>query len=245
MLTSVDDGRFRGLLIAMSFLDSSASSMSVLQSLYALAALHLYGHKSAIPFKEKAVKSLSMSAQSSLSSMEKMQHIAAQLLLSMYEVQVAKFSIGYSNSDATIIDLPFIEPKRSMDIPYLLCKENGKTSILPGTNLWWRSCHHAWLATIPRRTCQIQCSVLDSEDVWPGRMRTRRPDQEEGVIITQEVKGLTIYLCSILWANFGRSWARQGVQQKFWKQSPGCVIMSSIPVTQRSIQWNTSKHSID
>jgi hypothetical protein len=56
MLTSVNDYQFRSLLIATSFLDDSASSVSVMQSLYALAALHLYGSERARPFKIRAIQ---------------------------------------------------------------------------------------------------------------------------------------------------------------------------------------------
>ena len=94
MLTSVEDHQFRSLLITMSFLDDSASSISVMQSLYALAALHLYGSTKARPFKIRAVKALMMSAQMNLSSVEGLQHIAARLLLSLYEVQNGNGALG-------------------------------------------------------------------------------------------------------------------------------------------------------
>ena len=88
MLTSASDSGLRDLLVAMSFLDDSIFSAGVLQSLYALAALHLYGHKRAQRFKAKAVQALDMAAKATLSMVEKLQRIAARLLLSLYEVQI-------------------------------------------------------------------------------------------------------------------------------------------------------------
>jgi hypothetical protein len=83
----MNDNRFKGLLISMSFLNDSISSIAVLQSLYALAALHLYGPEVAMPFKAKAAKSLVKSSQFKLGPVEGLQHIAAQLLVSLFKVK--------------------------------------------------------------------------------------------------------------------------------------------------------------
>ncbi|KAH8665998.1 fungal-specific transcription factor domain-containing protein [Tricladium varicosporioides] len=87
ILTSADDKRFRGLLIAMSFIDSTPSSVAVQQALYALIALYVYGCASrAMPFKVRAITALNQSFQSNVNAKDGLQHIAAGLLLSLYEM---------------------------------------------------------------------------------------------------------------------------------------------------------------
>jgi hypothetical protein len=91
MFTSVGDKRFRGLLIGMSFIDSSPASVAVQQSLYALIALYVYGYTRSMPFKVNAITALNHSFRSCLNAKEGLQHIAAGILLSLYEVRKCKF----------------------------------------------------------------------------------------------------------------------------------------------------------
>jgi hypothetical protein len=86
MLISGEDSRFRGLLIAMSFIDSSTSSVAVLQALYAVTALLLYGPGKAEQYKARAISALSATFRYNMSIKEGLQRIAAGLLLSLYEV---------------------------------------------------------------------------------------------------------------------------------------------------------------
>jgi hypothetical protein len=87
VLTSVHDKRFQSLLIAMSFTDSSPSSIAVQQALYALIALYVYGSVRAMPYKVKAITTLSNSFPEMINIKNGLQHIAAGLLLSLYEVR--------------------------------------------------------------------------------------------------------------------------------------------------------------
>jgi hypothetical protein len=72
----------------MSFTDSSSSSVAVRQALYALTALHLYGYAVASKYKGKAIRALdySHSLQTASSMKDRLQHIAADLLLGLFEV---------------------------------------------------------------------------------------------------------------------------------------------------------------
>jgi hypothetical protein len=74
----------------MSFTDSSSSSVAVRQALYALTALHLYGYDVALGYKNKAVGALahSHSSQGNATTKDRLQHIAAGLLLGMLRVCV-------------------------------------------------------------------------------------------------------------------------------------------------------------
>ncbi len=85
-LTSSDDTRFKGLLLSMSFVDSSSSSIAVRQALYALTALHLYEFEKAMQFRAKAISALLDPTQSIWSIKDWLQNIAAGLLLSLFEV---------------------------------------------------------------------------------------------------------------------------------------------------------------
>lgn len=103
MLTSTDDMRFRGLLFAMSFIDSTPSSVAVQQALYALIALYVYGSTArAMPFKVRAVTALSRSFPSSLNAKDGLQHIAAGLLLSLYEVRKCQL-LFYERRKNTVV----------------------------------------------------------------------------------------------------------------------------------------------
>jgi hypothetical protein len=88
MLTSTHDARFQNLLLSMSFTDNSSSSVAVRQALYALTALHLYGFEVAMRYKYKAVRALdhAHSLQWTSNTKDRLQHIAAGLLLSLFEV---------------------------------------------------------------------------------------------------------------------------------------------------------------
>jgi hypothetical protein len=86
MLTSSDDKRFRGLLIAMSFIDSTPSTLAVQQAVYALIAVYMYGPLYGMPFKFKAITALNRSFSTRLNAKDGLQHIAAALLLCLYEV---------------------------------------------------------------------------------------------------------------------------------------------------------------
>jgi hypothetical protein len=88
MLTCTDDVRFQGLLLSMSFTDSSSSSVAVRQALYAITALHLYGFDVAVRNKAKAVRALvhSQSLQSTWNTKDQLQYLAACLLLSLFNV---------------------------------------------------------------------------------------------------------------------------------------------------------------
>jgi hypothetical protein len=87
-LTCVDDVSFRSLLLAMSFTDSSSSSVAVRQALYALTALHLYGYEVGLRYKNKAVGTLARlhSSQATATTKDRLQYIAAGLLLGMFRV---------------------------------------------------------------------------------------------------------------------------------------------------------------
>ena len=89
MLTTANDERFQSLLLSMSFTDSSASSVAVRQALYALTALHVNGPAAAAKYKRKAVRALtfSHSLQEFADTKERLQHIAAGLLLGLFEVR--------------------------------------------------------------------------------------------------------------------------------------------------------------
>jgi len=77
----------------MSFIDSSSSSVAVRQALYALTALHLYEFDKAMQFKTKAICALLDSSQSRWSIKDRLQNIAAGLLLSLFEVCIAVFNL--------------------------------------------------------------------------------------------------------------------------------------------------------
>ncbi|KAF2430598.1 hypothetical protein EJ08DRAFT_239139 [Tothia fuscella] len=101
MLTSIDDPKFRSLLISMSFIDSAPSSIAVQQALYALIAIHIYGPTEAKRYKLRAITALSQSFNNPLSTKEGLQQIAARLLLSICEMldssespQLWKFHAG-------------------------------------------------------------------------------------------------------------------------------------------------------
>jgi hypothetical protein len=87
MLTAVDDKRLQALLIGMSFIDNSPSSIAVRQALYALIAFYMYGRGPAMRYKVNAITALRHSLQYSLVAKDGLQHIAAGLLLSLYEVR--------------------------------------------------------------------------------------------------------------------------------------------------------------
>lgn len=86
ILTSVGDKRFRGLLIGMSFIDSSPASVAVQQSLYALIAHYVYGHIRSMRFKVNAISALMHSIQSCVNAKDGLQQVVAGILLSLYEM---------------------------------------------------------------------------------------------------------------------------------------------------------------
>jgi hypothetical protein len=86
MLTALDDKRLQSLLIGMSFIDNSPFSMAVQQALYALIAFYVYGHARAMRYKVNSITALRYSLQCGLTAKDRLQHIAAGLLLSLYEV---------------------------------------------------------------------------------------------------------------------------------------------------------------
>ncbi|KAF2663652.1 hypothetical protein BT63DRAFT_108716 [Microthyrium microscopicum] len=85
-LTLLDDEKFKGLLISMSFTDNSLSSVAVRQALYALTAINLYGFETASIFRRKATQALLDSIETPLSARDQLQHIAAGLLLGLFEM---------------------------------------------------------------------------------------------------------------------------------------------------------------
>lgn len=86
LLTSEEDRRFHRLLIAMCFIDNSPSSVAVQQALYALIALYIYERTRSMQYKVNAITALNHSFRSSLNAKDGLQHIAAGLLLSLYEI---------------------------------------------------------------------------------------------------------------------------------------------------------------
>ena len=70
----------------MSFADSSSSSCAVLQAIFALASLHLYGQSQGIVFKEKALLAMEASSSERSGMREALQRIAAAMILGLYEV---------------------------------------------------------------------------------------------------------------------------------------------------------------
>ena len=104
MLTSVGDKRFRGLLIGMSFIDSSPASVAVQQSLYALIALYIYGDIRSMRFKVNAISALMHSFRSCLNAKDGLQLVVAGILLSLYEAckcrLLLKRKFTYIPSDA-------------------------------------------------------------------------------------------------------------------------------------------------
>lgn len=87
MLTVVADKRLLSLLYGMSFIDNSLSTTAVQQALYALIALKMYGSAVAMEYKVNAITALKNSVQKGLGAKDGLQHIAAGLLLSLYEVR--------------------------------------------------------------------------------------------------------------------------------------------------------------
>lgn len=75
----------------MSFTDNYSSSIAVRQALYALTALHLRGRVIATQHKEKALRALASSYSKGymFSNKEQLQHLAAGLLLTLFEVCTA------------------------------------------------------------------------------------------------------------------------------------------------------------
>jgi hypothetical protein len=92
MLTAVDDKRLQALLIGMSFIDNSPSSIAVQQALYALIAFYMYGRDIAMKYKVNAITALRHSLQYDLFAKDRLQHIAAGLLLSLYKVCIVVIS---------------------------------------------------------------------------------------------------------------------------------------------------------
>lgn len=75
------------LLVRMAFTDNSPSSSAVLQSLLALASVHLYGlQDQAGELKLSALKALGDASSLPIGSAEAMQHVAAGMLLCSVEV---------------------------------------------------------------------------------------------------------------------------------------------------------------
>ena len=70
----------------MSFADSSSSSCAVLQAIFALASLHLYGQSQAIVLKEKALLAMEASLNEGSGMRQVLQRIAAAMILGLYEV---------------------------------------------------------------------------------------------------------------------------------------------------------------
>ena len=88
VLLYAPDFKFQKLLLSMSFTDTSSSSVAVRQALYALTALSLYGYDTALHYQTKAMKALyhAYSMQENSSTKDRLQHIAAGLLLAAFEV---------------------------------------------------------------------------------------------------------------------------------------------------------------
>ena len=86
MIASVSSRQFYSLILRMSFADSSSSSCAVLQAIFALASLHLYGQSQAIVFKENALLAIEASSSEGSGTREVLQRIAAAMILGLYEV---------------------------------------------------------------------------------------------------------------------------------------------------------------
>jgi hypothetical protein len=86
MIASVSSQQFHSLILRMAFADSSSSSCAVLQAIFALASLHLYGQSQAIVFKEKALLAIEASLNEGSGMREVLQRIAAAMILGLYEV---------------------------------------------------------------------------------------------------------------------------------------------------------------
>lgn len=86
MIASVSNQQFCSLILRMSFADSSSSSCAVLQAIFALASLHLYGQSQAIVFKEKALLAIEASSNERSGMREVLQRIAAAMIMGLYEI---------------------------------------------------------------------------------------------------------------------------------------------------------------
>ena len=78
----------KGLLLSMAFIDHSATSVAVRQGLYALTALHLHRNDQAASHKWKSLQALRVSNhQQQYDPKDRLQQLAASLLLTMFEVK--------------------------------------------------------------------------------------------------------------------------------------------------------------
>jgi hypothetical protein len=67
--------------------DRTSSSIAVMQALSSLSALFLYGPQRAKQVRRQAIIALAESSRFALTDQQKLQHIAAHLLLTRYEVR--------------------------------------------------------------------------------------------------------------------------------------------------------------
>ncbi|KAL5354873.1 hypothetical protein ACLOAV_000964 [Pseudogymnoascus australis] len=83
-----DKNEFLGLLMRLALLDSSPSSVAVLQSALALSSLHRHGLQAdVLQFKARSLRSLIISCNNSIESPTVVQHIAASMILCHLEVK--------------------------------------------------------------------------------------------------------------------------------------------------------------
>lgn len=79
----------RNLLVRMSFSSSTVSANAVFRAILALSSVHRYGLQSqAVQLKIVALRALSDSLKTGMSSEESMQHLAAGMLLCSFEVRI-------------------------------------------------------------------------------------------------------------------------------------------------------------
>lgn len=85
---SMNDAResHYSLLLNMSLGDDSPASLAVLQGMLSLSALYLHGPTAGLLHKVKALSALSLSSTKPLLYKEGLQHIAANMLLCLFEV---------------------------------------------------------------------------------------------------------------------------------------------------------------
>ncbi|KFY99417.1 hypothetical protein V498_00789 [Pseudogymnoascus sp. VKM F-4517 (FW-2822)] len=84
-----DKNEFLGLLMRLALLDSSPSSVAVLQSALALSSLHRHGLQAdVLQFKARSLRSLIISCNNSIERPTVVQHIAASMILCHLEVRL-------------------------------------------------------------------------------------------------------------------------------------------------------------
>jgi hypothetical protein len=88
-MTSIHDvsNSFRDPLIKMGLLDDSAASRAVYQGILALSCLLVYGQSEGRYFYHEGLSALTASIKVETGRVKGMQHLAASMLLTVYEVR--------------------------------------------------------------------------------------------------------------------------------------------------------------